>query len=302
MPRPAPTSAVSSAGPHPPRSRQMVGRASGPGSSRTARARVPQRSGECRTGWRGPQHPRRCRRGRRARCRWWWPWRSGPGPGAPGAGRPRRGRPGRGRRREGTPIALGWAAAWWRARAHPQPLAAVQPCQGVHAPPDCPDLRRMVQAHQAPEGDRAHPGPASARGSPTSAASTPTHQHQRAQRPERRLRQAEHLLGGRQVSGWPRESNREARKTWAGPANWSRCSSSLPRPRAHRHRPAPAAVFVGPRRGHHTRRNLARATRPTAWSKAKHPCPIVNRIELAYGGSDATPCLSGPASGPLATV
>jgi len=301
MPRPAPTSPVSSAGPHPPRSRQMVGRASGR-AARADRAHVPQPRRRAPHRAAGATPPTALPSWSASQVPVVRPWRTWPGPGAPGAGRPRRGRPGRGRRREGTPIALGWAAAWWRARAHPQPLAAVQPCQGVHAPPDCPDLRRMVQAHQAPEGDRAHPGPASARGSPTSAASTPTHQHQRAQRPERRLRQAEHLLGGRQVSGWPRESNREARKTWAGPANWSRCSSSLPRPRAHRHRPAPAAVFVGPRRGHHTRRNLARATRPTAWSKAKHPCPIVNRIELAYGGSDATPCLSGPASGPLATV
>jgi len=175
MPRPAPTSPVSSAGPHPSRSRQMVGRASGPTSSRTARTRVPQprrwaphRAARATPptalpSWSASQVPVVAAMAALARVRYDRgrpapPWQARTWPST-----------------RGHAHRLGVARRVVAGQGHPQPLAAVQPCQGVHALPDGPDLRRMTQAHQAPEGDRAHPGQASARGSPTSAARTHTH-------------------------------------------------------------------------------------------------------------------------------
>jgi len=209
------------------------------------------------------------------------------------AGRPRRGRPGRGRRRESTPIALGWAAAWWRSRAIHSPSLR---CSPTRVSMRRPTVLTSGASSRSTRRPRATGPPWSGLGpglAHLSGEQTPPHQHQRAQRSERRLSTGRAPPRRRQVSGWPQEPNREARKTWVGPANRSRCSSSLPKPRAHRHRPAPAAAFVGPRP----------QARLSARGWLEEPLgPIVNRIRLAYGGSDATPCLSAPASGPLATV
>jgi len=196
MPRPAPTSPVSSAGPHPPRSRQMVGRASGR-AARADRAHVPQPRRRAPHRAAGATPPTALPSWSASQVPVVRPWRTWPGPGAPGAGRPRRGRPGRGRRREGTPIASGWPAAWWRARAIHSPSLRCSPARASMRRWTALPSGARPRPTSSPEGDRAHPGQPLGPGPPTNAANTHTHTPTPASAASRSpLRQAEHLLGG----------------------------------------------------------------------------------------------------------